>query len=233
MIDKFYDIPIEWQIAIFTTIAGIFLAAIYGTINLLLKRKMDKLSLKGKLEATGDIETLNTIGCAGLKLTVTCKGTRSAKIKGASLSFIAGHEFIDSFQKGFGVPLGDGSRDLPCSKCIVKLISLSKPTNNEGYILERDDVCNFFLPIQIPFLKKINELPSEDVSICIQYYNGDEEILLKGLHIQDSIRCLFELFSNVPMNLRKPLSISLSVSTTTPPDCSKILGKTNPRPIKF
>jgi hypothetical protein len=219
--------------ALIVTLVG---AAIIGTIKLLAGKQADRTLLTGHLDISAGIDMLSTIGCAGLILTITCKSKRPAKIKEAYISLIVGPDIVKSFEKGFNFPFGQGSnQDLPATKCIVKLIPISKPSNKDGYVLERDDVCKFVLPIQIPILPlpEFAKSPSEDVSICVKYINDDEIILMKGLEIQEAIRGLIDMCGNLPMNLKVPLSVALKVSTTTLPDSSGIVGRTNPNPILF
>jgi len=209
-------------------------AAIIGVIKLLAGKRLDRILLTGHLNVSAGIDILSTIGCAGLILTITCKSKRPAKIKEAYISLIVGPNIIESFEKGFNFPFGQGSNpDLPAAKCIVKLIPISEPSNKDGYVLERDDVCRFILPIQIPILPEFAKAPSEDVSICVKYINDDEIIVMKGLEVQEAIRGLIDMHGNLPMNLKIPLSIALTVSTKTPPDSSSLVGKTNPNPIEF
>jgi len=209
-------------------------AAIIGVTKLLSGKRLDRILLTGHLNVSAGIDILSTIGCAGLILTITCKSKRAAKIKESYISLVVGPEIVESFEKGFNFPFGQGSSlDLPAPKLIVKLIPISKPSNKDGYVLERDDVCRFILPIQLPCLHIFTKAPSEDVSICVKYINDDETILMKGLEVQKTIRDLINFHGNLPMNLKVPLSIELTTSTTTLPDFSGIIGKTNPNPIEF
>ncbi len=209
-------------------------AAISWLIKWLVRKLSDRISLKGNLKISADINILNAIGCAGLILTITCKSKRPAKIKESYISLVVGSEIVESFEKGFNFSFGqDSSLDLPAPKLIVKLIPISKPSNEDGYVLERDDICRFILPIQLPCLHIFTKAPSEDVSICVKYINDDETILMKGLEVQETIHDLINVHGNLPMNIKVPLSIKLLTSTTTLPDSSGIIGKINPNPIEF
>lgn len=220
--------------AVSTLLVALVGAAIIGITKLLAGKQADRTLLTGHLDISAGIDMLNVIGCAGLILTITCKSKRPAKIKEAYISLIAGPKIIKSFERGFNFPFGQGSNpDLPSPKLIVKLIPISKPTNKDGFVLERDDICKFILPIQIPILPEFAKAPSEDVSICVKYINDDEIILMRGLEIQGAIRGLIDMHGNLPMNLKVPLSVALQVSTTTLPDSSGIVGRTNPNPILF
>jgi len=223
----------ETEKIIWGTIAGLISSLVLATIIWFAKKRSDQISLKGSLVATADINILNTIGCAGLILTVMCKSKRVAKIKESYISLITDKEMIESFDKAFSFSFGPGYNPaLPAPKLIVGLIPLSKPSNYGAYILERDDVCKFMLPIE-RLLDLLIEAPSENVSLCVKDLNGDEFVLMKGFELQKHIHTLNEIHGNIPRNLKVPLSIRLVTSTTSPSDASGMIGKTNPNPLDF
>lgn len=222
------------EIIVWGTLATLLGTLVVAVITWLIRKRSDQVLLKGNMIATADINIMNAIGCAGLVLTVVSKSKRVAKIAESYISLIADHEIIESLAKGFNFPFGQGfSPDLPSPMLIVKLIPLSKSTINGACVLERDDVCKFFLPILLPFINKFTNAPSEDVTICVKCLNGDEIVLMKGLEVQERIRDLIQIHGGLPGNLKVGLTVNLRTSTTTPPDSSGLIGKVNPNRIEF
>lgn len=214
------------------TVLTVVIAAVAIGIPAYFRRRNDEsVSVDATLSQEGGLELVNTIGCAGLVLTVIGKSKRSARISGACLC-LKGFDALPAFQKAFGTDFG--YRSVPSSEpvFVIELIPLSQPNSGKGWVLERDEVCRFFLPICCPALPNSIDAPSESVTIKVAFQDGSEHVVLQGMTIQSQVKGLIEVWGQAVQSLKVPLNVRVETITGAPPDIS-IIGTTNPNPLRF
>src|SRR5262249_19715648 len=105
------------------------------------------LEEEGRLSIDADASSLQAFGCPGVKLRIVSKGKRPAKIAKALLC-LEDVGIMAAFQRGFGstmgyTPLGEETPEV----LVVELLPLQERTSPHGFVLERDDVADFYLPM--------------------------------------------------------------------------------------
>ncbi len=216
--------------ALAVTVLG---AVILGIPRLLAKRRNDRVSLRAGLTVAGDAEVVGAVGCACLVLTVACTSKRAAKIRGAFLA-LEGDDFLSAFQKGFQSGLGHVPPEKPPRQSlVVDLIPASKPNSQNGFVLQRDDVCRFLLPIRVPCLPMFAECAPKDVSMGVVSFDGAESVVLQGTTVQDHVKALMQMWGDAIQTLNVPVSIRVKVTSRSVPKLPDIVGKTNPAPVEF
>ena len=146
-------------------IATVLIALIVPIIKYISKHwfetKIDRVDLKGNLYATSDLNLLNDFGSPGIRLTVVCKGKRTAKISKTILTTTIPDNYILTLESPEKKTYPEIEDDFFSQAEIqIELIPLSKPSNEHGFILERDDIAEFFLPIDLEYLPIFLEAPS-------------------------------------------------------------------------
>ncbi|MGB2998821.1 MAG: hypothetical protein WBC59_09335, partial [Phycisphaerae bacterium] len=178
--------------AVGALVVAVIIAIIYGVSKLISTRRSERIVLSASLSITGDINIINAIGCAGLLLAVVCKSKRPAKIKDAYVS-VKGRDLLAAFQKGFGSSFGlVPVPEAPPPRMLVYLVPISRPSVPEGFVLQRDDVCRFVLPIQVPGLPKFVTAKPEDVAVEVTFFDSSKQVLLRGKEVQEPIRGLIQ-----------------------------------------
>ena len=212
-------------------LVGVFVAAVIGIPAYFRRRKDDSVSVTGTLTQASELAIINAIGCAGLLLTVSGKGKRPAKITGASLC-LRGFNALPAFQEGFDTDFGCIPAPGSVPVFIIDLVPVSRPNSDEGWVLERDDICKFVLPIQCPFLPQFADAPSQDVTIQVAFFDGSKHVVLQGFPIQTEIKSLIEVWGQTRQTLKAELKVRIEMTTSAPPDVAA-LGTTNPKPVIF
>jgi hypothetical protein len=193
----------------------------------------DKIVVEGSLSIVGRPELLKAFGCPGLELTVTCRSKRPAKIRKADLS-TEGRGFVAALQRGWGVPFGHNPPEgLETEVLSIELARLSPPNSPEGYSLNRDDVCRFYLPMCSGGLGLFLTAKPNDVFIRVIFFDDSERVILRGEQVQDTIRGMLETHGRYAFSLKIPTQVTVTVKSTTLPDLWPIAGTTNPNPISF
>jgi hypothetical protein len=223
---------------IWTAFGALMVALVGGAIRYLTKhladRRADRVVLDSKLNISVGTNTIQRIGCPGILLSITCKSKRPAKIKSAHFSVSLTPEDLASFETGFQSPFGQSrNAALPPPRLQIPLFPASKPTNENGFILERDDVASFFFPIAVPVLPLFLKAPSEDVQVAATFFDGSNQVLGQGLLVQEMLRDVLEASGSLPMQLKVPMSMNITVSAEKLPDTGAIIGKLNPKAIRF
>jgi hypothetical protein len=172
----------------------------------------DAIQLDGKLESANDTGLIQTFGCPGARATVICRSMRPAKIQSAHLH-VVGVNVMSGLQAGFGSDFGYNPVEGSPQILIVELIPLSPRNSNEGYVLQRDDVCRFFYPLPNPATMLVMRAKAEDVSIVVRYFDGTEKSVLSGSNVQDPIRDLYEMYHSNPVGV----SVDNCISTCESP----------------
>ncbi len=198
------------------------------------EKRLDRVVVIGDLSISGDIDMIHRVGCPGIVLSIVCKGKRVAKIAKAEFSVSLTKNDLAAFERGFQFPLGQSvNQALPVARLSIQLIPLSKPTNDDGFVLERDDVAKFLFPIAVPPLPVFLNAPSEDVQVTATFFDGSSQVLQKGLHVQRLLRDVIEAYSTLPMQMTSELTMSVTISTEQLPDLGNKIGTLNSNPISF
>ncbi len=203
---------------------------IIGLVKSAWQRREDVVAIAARTAISADLGLLQTFGCPGLLVEVIGKGKRPAKINSARLC-LKNFSNFEAFQNAFGSDFGyvpiRGS-DQPKPTLSIKLLPISQPKQDGSFVLERDDVCRFFLPGAAP-LPPFVESQSENVTIEIRLLDGTDKIVSQGLRLQDHLRGLLEVSTrgNFHLNPNVDLAIEVSARSLAPPDHSMV-GRTNP-----
>ncbi len=198
------------------------------------EKRLDQVILRSKLSISGDIDTIHRIGCPGIMLTVKCEGKRAAKLAKTEFSVSLTKDDLAAFEHGFQFPLGQSDNPaLPAARLHIQLIPLSNPTNDDGFVLERDDVARFHFPIAVPPLPIFLRAPSEDVQVTAIFFDGSSQILQNGLRVQEMLREAIDVYSSLPMQLKSQLTMSVTVSAERLPDAGNMIGTLNPNDVTF
>ena len=223
---------------IWGAVGGFVVAVVGGAIRYIARRvtekKLDRVVLDSELTVSAESATIQHIGCPGLLLSVTCKSDRPAKIANTSLSVALTPEDLASFEAGFQFPFGQSDNlTLPPPRLMIQLLPTAKPTNENGFVLERDDVARFFFPIAVPALPLFLKAPSEDVQISATFFDGSSELLKQGLSVQQMLRDVLDAYGDIPLRLKVPMSMNITVSAEKLPATGPMVGKVNPKSIRF
>jgi len=225
----------DWQSAIWggviTIIVGVVTAAIIAAPSLIRQFWDESIAIGCKVSQASDVALINAIGCAGLRFTFIGKSKRAAKVKGAKLC-LRGHGFLERFQEGFATDFGH----IPVAGMteevfFVELIPISKPTNADGWVLDRDDVCDFILPIRVAGLPLFVEAPSEHVSVKAILLDDTELVVSQGLNVQSQISALIEVWGKAEQTLKVPFRVGIETASKRLPDVARLVGTTNPQAI--
>jgi hypothetical protein len=214
--------------------ATLVVGGIIAFVKLLRTWGDDRVDLKADLWVASDVEFIDRIGCAGLLLSIVCRSKRPAKINEAFIS-VRGFNPMAAMQAGFQdnfgytpSPAGHEHDD----SFLVYFVPFSKPTSAEGYVLERDDVCKFALPIQVPALPKFIEAQPADVRIVVTFFDGTEREVMWGEQVQSEIKSLIDMWGNAAQCLKVRLRFAVRVLSSTLPTPGPV-GKVNPQPIQM
>ncbi len=198
------------------------------------KQPDDRLRLEGKLSIAGDMNLLRVFGGPGLKILVANKGRRTAKIRHLVIC-AEDPQALRAFQEGFGSDFGyvppKKEEDRWASFC-MKFFSISPNKQFDGYSLERDDVCTFYLPI-VAGIGVFANAPPDKVEINAVTFDEREITLIRGPEVCQSIKSLIEAHGKSPWPCRVPVEIFLKVRSASAPDTDPLIGTTNPNPVSF
>jgi hypothetical protein len=192
----------------------------------------DALKLEGRL--TVDSGFIEAFGCPGARFTLISRGKRPAKVRGAALC-VEGGPFLPAVEKAFGGSLGGASPPPGLEKqtLAIPLFPLFQPNSPEGIILQRDDVCRFYVPMELRVLFPFLSAAAADVSIRAKFFDESELLVLAGEEVQGVLKDLVEVYGKKPYKPRIPLQMELRVNSTELPDDSSMVGKTNALPLSF
>jgi len=183
----------------------------YGTLP-----SEEAVALDCKLDTAGDPDMLAAIGCPGMRLTVICRSNRPAKIHSAHL-MIQGVSLIHELRTGVGSDLGYTPLEGSTQAFVVNLIPLAQTNAQEGFVLNRDDVCRFFYPLPISATTLALQAKPEEVSIGVRFFDDTERTLLAGHEVQNLLQRLFEVFKDKPGKLNVSIETAVRVKSPTLP----------------
>lgn len=209
-------------------------AIVIGTWNWLAAKRDDAVRLKATISQPGDLEIMKRIGCACMIVTIKSDGKRIAKISGATVA-LEGIDLIPQFEKAFGDDFGYVPVDVGRPPAFaIDLVPLRKTDCSEGFILERDDVVRFAMPIRVPILDRFPKAPSQNVQIAVKFFDGAEQVVLRGMAIQNVIADLIEDWGKKAQTLNVNLTFGLrGNSRIRPANNAELMGKLNPNPLIF
>jgi hypothetical protein len=155
---------------------------------------------------------------SGLVLTVVCRSRRPAKIAKALLC-VEGHGFVKAMEEGFGASFGHTPPEgLDLETLFVRLFPLSKTQTEELHVLQRDDVCRFFLPMIIGgAIGAALVAPAQNVLLRVVFFDGEQQSVLQGELVQGSIQSLLQVYGKKQYTLKPLLDLGISFSSTTLP----------------
>jgi hypothetical protein len=191
----------------------------------------DTVKLEGRLSI--DPGLADDFGCPGIQVTLISRGKRPAKISGAALC-VEGGPFLPAFEKAFGGSLGAGPPPTGLEKQTLSLplFPLFRPNAPDGIILQRDEVCRFFVPMELPVLPPFLSADAKDVSIRARFFDDSELPVIVGDEVQGLLRSLIDAYGKRPGKLRFPLKMEVRVNALEFPDDS-MRGQLNPHPFSF
>ena len=208
-------------------------AAILGLWKWVAKMRSDQIRLTAKISQPGDLEIMQKIGCACMIVTIKSEGARVAKIKGAVVA-LEGVDLMPQFEKAFGASFNYVPSEVgPPPALVIDLVPLSTPEANGGFILERDDVIRFAMPIRVPILHLFPKAPSQNVWVAVQFFDETEKVIVRGLQVQNVIADLIEGWGKQAQTLNVDLTFNLRSSSRVMPGNPELMGKTNPNPLIF
>ncbi len=211
----------------------LFLAAIRYLFKYFAEKRLDRVVLDSDLSISADIDTIHRIGCPGIMLTVVCKSKRAAKLAKTEFSVSVTKDDLAAVERGFQFSFDQSDNPALPARLHIPLIPLSKLTNDDGFVLERDDVARFHFPIAVPPLPIFLRAPSEDVQVTATFFDGSSQVLQKGLSVQKMLRDVVDAYSSLPMRLNSQLEMSITVSTDRLSDTGNLIGTLNPNAIDF
>lgn len=205
------------------------------TINNYSNQHLDdeQVSVKGSLSVGGTLKLIERIGCPGLELRVICQSRRQAKISKAYLC-AEGRGFIAALEAGYGASFDHNPPDgLETETLMQELIPLSPPDSAEGYVLNRDDVRRFFLPMCIPNVGVFLTLPPNQISIRVEFFDQSESTLLVGAEVQGTLKSVLEAHSDREYELKVCPPMSVRCASKTLGRIGRLVGTTNPNHVSF
>lgn len=189
----------------------------------------ESIEIVGRLEFASGMELVQKTGCFGLQLTVICRSNRPARIRTAYL-LVKGHGFAARFQEGFSGDFGYTPLEGEPETFVVELLRLTPPNSHEGSVLNRDDVCRFFYPLPLPSTLLALQAKAEDLSIAVQFFDGEERTLLGGAEIQPVLQLLYDMHRERAGELRRVVKMEIRAKSKTRPKADDIF-KTNVRRV--
>lgn len=192
------------------------------------------IQLNAKLDHAGDLKTLRTYGCPGMRLTVICISSRPAMIQSAHLQ-INDVDVMDGFRQGFGADFGYTPLAGSTQTMDVKLIPMNTPNSEEGYILNQGEVARFFYPFPIPPTTLALSTSPANLSMRVCLFDDSERVLLTGQKIKSILQGVFNIHQNRLGQFIGPINIGVKVKSTRPPgpEMGDLIGKVNTKTIPF
>jgi hypothetical protein len=142
---------------------------------------------------------------------------------------------VRAFEKGFST---DFSYEPPIKpekddNFAIRFIPASRGNSTHGHIIERDDVCKFFLPsLGIPYTFVNSEY--DDIYISVIYFDDSEEVLLKGREVQENVKDIIETTMQGMYRLNPNIIIDNEFHLTcTKRYVPKSVGMLNANPVTF
>src|SRR5207244_13034977 len=118
---------------------------------------------------------------------------------------------FEAFQKAFGSYFGylpSRASDDPKPSLSIRLLPISQPTADDCFVLQRDDMCKFFLPAAGP-LSPFVESPSENVTIQIRLLDGTDKIVCQGMRVQNDLKGVLEVLAGGNFRLNPNVSLPI------------------------
>ena len=194
----------------------------------------DEVILDTKIRWSADAVLINRIGCPCVVAAVICRSPRPAKIRGLELRLRGFNPILD-VQAGFGEDFGykpPPKKHQRNDAFVVELIPLARPNAEHGFVLQRDDVVEFALPLHTPLLSKLDEFAGPRFTLHAEFFDGDFREVASGTTIKDHLLALRSIQGGRPSCLKVPIRFSLKVANAGLPSIGPV-GKVNAKPIHF
>lgn len=219
----------EWTWGV---VGSLITSAIVGTIAYFRHKWIDVVKLECSLKSNADLAVLEDTGSPCMELMIKSVGLRSARIKGALLCLEDKKDFASCFSQGFNESEYKPIKDEP-QTLIFKFYRFSQPNSTDGYILDRDGVCRFILPVCINGIHLFMDAQSEKVTVRLIYFDGKEEVVLNGAPIQNILRDILNIVKHSKKLFNaKFADIQIRAKQYNPPDLS-LVGSLNTKEIRL
>ena len=217
--------------AVVALIGALALALIRWGASRVSKRLEDQPRVDIKLSFTSHADILHQVGCPCILVRIIGASERPTRLTAVEASLVVDNEFIDAFEKGFGIPFSQGmSPELPPPRFYLELLRVGA---SEAPVvkLERDDVAEFLLPVPFTPYEHFIRAPSQNVEIAMRTTDGERKVLTRGREIQEMIRAIVDMQGD---RLRSPhvtMTMGITVSSKELPQNLDGVGKVNPNAI--
>ncbi len=193
----------------------------------------DRILLEGKVDPLADLKTIKRFGTAGVQLTVVNRGTRPAKIARAQFC-VEGKGFVAALERGFGQKLNhDPPPGHETETLYATLFPRAKKHCPDGFVLQRDDVCRFFLPFG-PYIGPAMKAKQDAVYFRVEFFDGSREILVRGKEAKEVIRGSVKAYERWPHKPRRTVTVGVEMIAKAPPKFYfGVIGSTNPNAVWF
>ncbi len=194
----------------------------------------EDVNIEATLSVSGGLELIKQFGSPGVVLKIICRSKRPAKIRNASLCK-EGRGFLAKFAQAFGTELPHSPPPGPETETLfIELNKLTEQNTSEGHVLQRDDVCRFFLPLTTGGLGAFLAPPPESVTIRTEFFDDSERVLLQGQQIQELLRSLVKTYGKRPWESKGTTRVNVRVASTEIGDFPvSAIGTTNYKSLQL
>lgn len=174
----------------------------------------EPVAVEASLSVQGGLDIIERFGCPGLVLKIVCRSRRPARIRNATFCK-EGHGFLAKFAEAFGTEFPHSPpTGLESETLMLSLDRVTEANHPDGYILERDEVCRFFLPLTTGGLGAYFVPPVESVTMRAEFSDDSERVLLQGEQILGLLRSLIKTYGTRPWPSKGCARISVRVNST-------------------
>ncbi len=192
----------------------------------------EAVRIEAKSTISAGPEFMQSLGCPGLVLTITCRSKRPAKIRRARLCLVD-QGIMAAIQAGFGSDMGYTPVPGEDEELKIDLLPLQKPTTDEGFVLQQDDVARFVFPVLAGPVGLYLDRPPDASSLRVEFFDESEQVVIKGEEVRAHLEGLTELARQVQCQTKfPPVKLTVGVKSKTMADFSA-MGQVNPKPIDF
>jgi hypothetical protein len=194
----------------------------------------EQLRLNAALRVKCEIQTIGAVGCPGLEVVLCNKGNRTAKIASCK-ACVQGSGFVAKFDAGFENKLGHSTPEDPdFQKEIYRLpaFPLDKKNSEHGWVLDRDDIARFFLPIFEPLAVPIATHNPDTIWLSAWTLDDQEIRLVDGDTLQKHVQPVLDYARNNKLSFHESVPIEIEAFSEKFPSFGA-QGTTNTQAIQF
>jgi len=192
----------------------------------------EPVRIDGKITLSAESGLMQTYGCPGIVLAVACRSRRPAKIRRAMLCLTC-EGIMAGMQAGFGSDFGYTPPSEGTEELTIDLYPLQKPSTENGFVLQQDDVVRFFYPVLAGPVGLFLDRPASASSMKVEFFDESTHTVLQGEEVRGQLEGLVETARTVRCEARfPPVKLGVTVKSITPPDLT-MAGRLNPNPISF